>query len=66
MVRKGAVDLLSDGGCWLGVEEAGPLKLVNPTLTLTLNLTPTLTLTLTLTLTRFAQAQRRTGRRAGR
>lgn len=26
MVRKGGVDLLSDGSCWLGVAEAGSLK----------------------------------------
>ena len=26
VVRKGGVDLLSDGGCWLGVEEAGSPK----------------------------------------
>jgi len=30
VVRKGGVDLLSDGDCWLRMEEAGALKLVNP------------------------------------
>ena len=69
MVRKGGVDLLSDGECWLGMAEAGvPMTRAHSTLAVALAVALALTLTLTLTLypTRLAQAQRRAGRRACR
>ena len=69
MVRKGGVDLLSDGECWLGMAEAGvPMTRAYSTLAVALAVALALTLTLTLTLypTRLAQAQRRAGRRACR
>ena len=69
MVRKGGVDLLSDGECWLGMAEAGvPMTRAHSTLAVSLAVALALTPNLTLTLypTRLAQAQRRAGRRACR
>ena len=67
MVRKGGVDLLSDGECWLGMAEAGvPMTRAHSTVAVALAVALALTLTLALYPTRLAQAQRRAGRRACR
>ena len=57
MVRKGGVDLLSDGECWLGMAEAGvPMTRAHSTLAVALAVALALTLNLTLYPTRLAQA----------
>ena len=57
MVRKGGVDLLSDGECWLGMAEAGvPMTRAHSTLAVALAVALALTLTLTLYPTGLAQA----------
>ena len=57
LVRKGGVDLLSDGECWLGMAEAGvPMTRAHSTLAVALAVALALTLNLALYPTRLAQA----------